>query len=167
MFDWGELFSMHGLVLLTAQAHFSSLKPPVCNVFKKDSHCEKLSGNQEAFLYVSLFLLARGSAGFKASLPSHGADQFDERDPKEARHLSTYFNVLLFALCIGGIVSLILNVGIQFRRGWAWSFGASTIEILLSTLIFALALPLYRIHDAQRTNAIIEIIQVQPLHTLQ
>ncbi|GJX80888.1 gypsy type transposase [Tanacetum coccineum] len=57
-----------GLALLTLQAHYPKLKPPVCG------------------------------AGVKAALPSHGADQFDEKDPKEAKEMSTFFNWLLLAM---------------------------------------------------------------------
>jgi len=142
-----------------------SLTPPICNVYVKDAHCAKLSGKQEAFFFISLYLLAFGSAGLKASLPSHGADQFDERDPKEAMQMSSFFNGLLLAVCIGGAVSLTFNVYIQDRYGWDWGFGISTFAIVLGTILFAFGLPLYRIHVAHTKNGIIEIIQVciQPL----
>lgn len=103
-----------------------SLTPPICNVYVKDAHCAKLSGKQEAFFFISLYLLAFGSAGLKASLPSHGADQFDERDPKEAIQMSSFFNGLLLAVCIGGAVTLTSNVYIQDCYGWDWGFGIST-----------------------------------------
>ncbi|KAK7400202.1 hypothetical protein VNO78_11402 [Psophocarpus tetragonolobus] len=153
-------FESLGLALLTIQARLGSLKPPICNVYVKGAYCEKLSGKQEAFLFIGLYLLAFGSAGLKASLPSHGADQFDERDPKEAMQMSTFFNVLFLALCIGGAVSLTLNVYIQDHNGWVWGFGISTVAIVLGTIIFAFGLPLYRIHLAHSTNGILEIIQV-------
>ncbi|KAG5041031.1 hypothetical protein JHK82_013137 [Glycine max] len=85
-----------------------------------------ISGKQEAFLFISLYLLAFGSAGLKASLPSHGAPQFDERDPKEAIQMSSFFNGLLLAVCIGGAVTLTSNVYIQDCYGWDWGFGIST-----------------------------------------
>ena len=72
--------------------------------------CEKISGNHEAFLFISLYLLAFGSAGSKASLSAHGADQSDEKDPKETRQMSSFFNDLLLVVCIGGSVSLTFNV---------------------------------------------------------
>lgn len=140
-----------------------SLTPPICNVYVKDAHCAKLSGKQEAFFFISLYLLAFGSAGLKASLPSHGADQFDERDPKEAMQMSSFFNGLFLALCVGGAVSLTFNVYIQDNNGWIWGFGISTVAIVLGTIIFASGLPLYRIHAAHTTNGILEIIQVYTL----
>ncbi|KAK8472567.1 hypothetical protein PHAVU_002G242900 [Phaseolus vulgaris] len=153
-------FESLGLALLTIQAHRASIESPICNVYEKGVVCEKVSGKLEAFLFIGLYLLAFGSSGVKASLPSHGADQFDEKDPKEALQMSTFFNSLFLALCIGGAVSLTFNVYIQNNNGWVWGFGISTAAIVFATLIFALGLPLYRIHVARITNGIMEIAQV-------
>ncbi|CAJ2677305.1 unnamed protein product [Trifolium pratense] len=149
-----------GLVLLTIQAHRPNLKPALCNPTDITSVCEKVKGKQEAFLFIGLYLLAFGSAGLKACLPSHGADQFDERNPKEAKQMSSFFNGLLLALCIGGSVSLTFNVWIQDSKGWDWGFGVSAIAIACATILFASGLSLYRIHVAQKANAIIELLQV-------
>ncbi|KAK2438329.1 hypothetical protein P8452_34034 [Trifolium repens] len=153
-------FEFLGLVLLTVQAHYPNLKPAICNPNDKNAVCEKVKGSQEAFLFIGLYILAFGSAGLKACLPSHGADQFDERNPKEAKQMSSFFNVLLLAVCVGGSVSLTFNVWIQDSKGWDWGFGISTIGIVFATIIFASGLPLYRIHVAQRSNCLVEIFQV-------
>ncbi|MCI32415.1 nitrate transporter 1.2-like, partial [Trifolium medium] len=112
-----------GLALLTIQAHYPSLKPHICNINDPTAHCNKPEGGQKAFLFLGLYLLAFGSAGTKAALPSHGADQFDETDPKEAKKMSTFFNTLLLAVCVGGSVSLTFIVWIQIHKGWDWGFG--------------------------------------------
>ncbi|KAJ0080773.1 hypothetical protein Patl1_10333 [Pistacia atlantica] len=83
--------------------------------------------------------LSTGTAGFKAALPSHGADQCDEKDPKEARDMSSFFNGLWLALCIGGAISSTLILWIQDR-----GLGLCTIAILLAVIIFGAGLPLYR-----------------------
>lgn len=67
------------------QVHYTKLKPPVCNIFDSASRCEKIDGANAALLFIGLYMLAAGSASVKAALPSHGADQFDEKDPEEAR----------------------------------------------------------------------------------
>ncbi|TKY71903.1 NRT1/ PTR FAMILY 4.6 [Spatholobus suberectus] len=155
------MFEFVGLALLTAQAHYPSLKPPICKNVYTD-HCKIPSSGQEALLYIGLYLLALGSAGVKAALPSHGADQFDETDPREARQMSTFFNALLLAVCMGGAVSLTFIVWIQINKGWDWGFGIGTIAIFLGIIIFAAGLPLYRfrVSVGQGTNVFIEIIQV-------
>ncbi|KAJ7968798.1 protein NRT1/ PTR FAMILY 4.5-like [Quillaja saponaria] len=149
-----------GLALLTVQAQSHKLKPPFCNIFDPAAQCEKLGGGHAAFLFIALYLLACGSAGLKAALPSHGADQFDEKDQKEAKQMSSYFNFLLLSICIGGAASLTLLVWIQDNRGWDWGFGISAVAILLGMIIFAAGLPLYRIQVVQGTSAVIEILQV-------
>ncbi|XVE88277.1 hypothetical protein DITRI_Ditri19aG0056700 [Diplodiscus trichospermus] len=76
--------------------------------------------------------LLPGTGGIKAVVPSHGADQFDEKDPREAKHMSSFFNFLLFftiSMFLGGIVTV---------AGWS----------------------LYRIRVVQGTSVIVEIIQV-------
>ncbi|XP_050370551.1 protein NRT1/ PTR FAMILY 4.6-like [Argentina anserina] len=149
-----------GLALLTVQAHYPKLQPPVCNVFDPTSTCEKVSGGNAALLFIALYILAAGSAGVKAALPSHGADQFEEKDPKEAKKMSSFFNLLLLAVCLGGVVSLTLIVWIQDNRGWDWGFGISTIAMFLGVVVFFSGLPMYRIQPIRGTSAIIEIIQV-------
>ncbi|KAK3440606.1 hypothetical protein EUGRSUZ_B01888 [Eucalyptus grandis] len=96
----------------------------------------------------------------KASLPAHGADQFDERDPREARQMSSFFNCILLSVCTGAVVSLSLVVWIQVNKGWDWGFGLSTFAMILAIIIFAVGLPLYRIQTVQKSSAIIKIIQV-------
>ncbi|KAK7412505.1 hypothetical protein VNO78_03969 [Psophocarpus tetragonolobus] len=154
------IFEFLGLALLTAQAHYPSLKPAPCNVYDPTAQCKIPNCGQEAMLYIGLYLLALGSAGVKAALPSHGADQFDETDPKETSQMSTFFNTLLLAVCTGGAVSLTFIVWIQINKGWDWGFGIGTIAIFLGIIIFAVGLPLYRFRVGQGTNAFIEIIQV-------
>lgn len=149
---------VQGLALLTVQAHYPSLLPPVCNVFKPP--CEKVGGGNAALLFIALYILAAGGAGVKATLPSHGADQFDETDPKETREMSSFFNLLLLALCLGGVISLTLIVWIQDNRGWDWGFGFSTIAMFLGVIVFFSGLPMYRIQAVRGTSALLEIIQV-------
>lgn len=149
-----------GLALLTLQAHYPRLHPPACDIFDPTAHCEKVKGGNAAFLFISLYLLAAGSAGIKAALPAHGADQFDERDPVEAGMMSGFFNFLLMAICLGGTISLTLFIWIQQNKGWDWGFGLSSISMFLAMIVFTAGLPTYRIHMAKRTNALVEIIQV-------
>lgn len=145
---------------MTIQAHSPRLKPPPCNIFDPASRCEKIGGGNATALYVALYLVAAGSGGIKAALPSHGAEQFDEKDPKEARQMSSFFNCLLLAVCIGGAVSVTLIVWIQDNRGWDRGFLISAIALLLAVIIFAAGLPMYRIQIIQGTSAITSVIQV-------
>ncbi|KAK7852428.1 protein nrt1/ ptr family 4.3, partial [Quercus suber] len=134
----GGCLELVALVLLVIQAHYPKLKPPPCNVFDPTSHCEKIGGISAVLLYVALYLLAAGSAGMKAVLPSHGADQFDERTQKKKADVQ-----LLQLPSISSILTL--NVWIQDHKGWDWGFGISSIAILFAIIVFAIGLPMYRI----------------------
>ncbi|KAL5989823.1 hypothetical protein ACLOJK_010718 [Asimina triloba] len=149
-----------GFAVLALQAHFPKLKPPPCNIFDRTSVCEKVDGGNAALLYTGLYLIAAGTAGVKAALPSHGADQFDEKDPKESRQMSSFFNCLLLSICVGGVVSLTLIVWVQTNKGWDWGFGVPTIAMLLAVLSFLAGIPFYRFHVSKGTNALVEIVQV-------
>ncbi|XP_011009674.1 PREDICTED: protein NRT1/ PTR FAMILY 4.5-like [Populus euphratica] len=149
-----------GLSLLAFQAHYARLKPPPCNILDPTAHCEKVGGGNAVLLFVALFVLAAGSSGIKASVPSHGADQFDEKDPKELIQMSSYFNFVLLAVCLGAAVSLTVFVWIQDNKGWDWGFGVGAISMLLAVIIFIAGLPMHRIHVVQGSSTVVEILQV-------
>ncbi|XVF87257.1 hypothetical protein PTKIN_Ptkin18bG0104400 [Pterospermum kingtungense] len=149
-----------GLALLLVQAHYKSLRPPACNVFDPTSRCEKLKSGESAFLYIALYLVAAGTGGIKASVPSHGADQFDDKDDREAKHMSSFFNCLLLAICVGGAFSLTLIVWLDDHKGWDAGLGVSSIAMFLAVVIAVAGWPLYRIHVALGTSVIVQIIQV-------
>ncbi|KAG5562615.1 hypothetical protein RHGRI_005368 [Rhododendron griersonianum] len=125
-----------GLGLLAIQAHSSKLKPPPCDLFDPTAHCVKVGGGHAALLFGGLYLVAAGSAGIKASLPSHGADQFEEKDPKEAKQMSSFFNWFLLSGNIGTVISLTLVVWIQDNKGWDLGFGISSISMVVYVAAF-------------------------------
>ncbi|KAM0919168.1 hypothetical protein ACQ4PT_008372 [Festuca glaucescens] len=147
-----------GLLLLTLQAHYEKLMPPKCNWPLPP--CEKVSGNNEILLYAALYLIAIGSAGIKAALPAHCADQFDEKHPREKRQMSSFFNWLLLAMCIGGALSVTFFVWIQNTKGWDKGFGGATGVMGLALIAFVIGLPRYRIYTAQGSSALLEIFRV-------
>nr|GMD06601.1 GPN-loop GTPase QQT2 [Ipomoea batatas] len=149
-----------GLGLLAMQAHYAKLKPPPCNPLDKAEKCEEVGGRNAAILFVALYTVAIGSAGVKAAVPSHGADQFDEKDNKEASQMSSFFNWLLLGVCIGGAVSLTLFVWLIQHKGWDWGFAASTVAMFFGGIFFTLGLPFYRVYVIQGSSAITQIIQV-------
>ncbi|XP_058203030.1 protein NRT1/ PTR FAMILY 4.5-like [Rhododendron vialii] len=153
-------FETVGLGLLAIQAHSSKLKPPPCDLFDPTAHCVKVGGGHAALLFGGLYLVAAGSAGIKASLPSHGADQFEEKDPKEAKQMSSFFNWFLLSGNIGTVISLTLVVWIQDNKGWDLGFGMSSISMVVGAFFFTSGLPRYRIQVIQKSNAFVEVIQV-------
>ncbi|XP_051128569.1 protein NRT1/ PTR FAMILY 4.5-like [Andrographis paniculata] len=146
--------------VLGIQAHLPNLKPPPCNNYDPSSHCTPVHGANAALLFGGLYMLSIGSAGAKATLPSHGADQFDEKDPKEAMQKSSYFNWLLVATSAGNIFAVTFIVWIQDNRGWDWGFGTCTIAMLFGIIVFLAGLPVYRIHVPHGSSVLTELLQV-------
>ncbi|KAG0459559.1 hypothetical protein HPP92_022687 [Vanilla planifolia] len=149
-----------GFVLLAIQAKLPNWRPPACNPFDPTSTCIKVNGIHELLLFAALYLLALGSAGVKAAVPPQCAEQFEERDPREAQQISSFFNWLLLSLCLGGSISLTFVVWIEDVKGFAWGFGVSAAALLLALLVFASGIPRYRIPATQKSSAFLEIFQV-------
>ena len=112
-----------------------------------------------AILYGGVYLIALGNSGVKAALPSLGADQFDEKDPKEAAKLSSYFNWLLFFITIGAMLGVTLFVWIGDNQGWDWSFGICSVAIGLSTLLLTMGKQFYR-NNVPKGSPLMRIPQV-------
>ncbi|KAL9396620.1 hypothetical protein Peur_010873 [Populus x canadensis] len=132
-----------GYGLLTVQAHFHHLRPSPCKGVSPDQ-CEGADGSQAAILFAGLYLIAFGTSGVKASLPSLGADQFDENDPKEASQLSSFFNWFLFSITIGAILGVTIIVWISTNQGWDLGFGVCAIAVLLAIIFASMGKSLYR-----------------------
>lgn len=124
-----------GLIILTYQARSPYLKPTPCNT-SKTAHCEQIHGGKAVILFIGLYLVAFGVGGIKGSLPSLGAEQFDENTPKGRKQRSTFFNYFVFCLSCGGLIAVTLVLWIEDNVGWQWGFGISTIAIFLAIIIF-------------------------------
>ncbi|EER89980.1 hypothetical protein BDA96_10G231800 [Sorghum bicolor] len=131
-----------GLVILTVQARTPSLMPPQCAA--KPAACEPVSGAKKAMLFAGLYLTALGVGGIKGSLPSHGAEQFDEHAPRGRKGRSTFFNYYVFCLSCGALIAVTFAVWVEDNKGWQWGFGISTIAILLSIPVFVAGSRMYR-----------------------
>lgn len=150
-----------GYALLAVQAHFHQLRPIPCKGIAPDqmNQCHAADSTQAAILFTGLYLIAFGTSGVKAALPSLGADQFDEKDPKEATQLSSYFNWLLFSLTIGAIIGVTFVVWIGTNQGWDWSFGVCTIAVLFAIVFVCMGKSLYR-NNVPRGSPFVRIMQV-------
>ncbi|CAI9116613.1 OLC1v1017807C1 [Oldenlandia corymbosa var. corymbosa] len=150
-----------GLALLTVQAHFQQLRPLPC----KDAadlltnHCPQANTTQVTILYVGLYLMAFGNGGVKAALPALGADQFDEKDPREAPKLASYFNWLLFSITFGAMFGVTFLVWISLNQGWDWSFGVCTIAVIVGLLFLSMGRSLYR-NNVPQGSPFVRIAQV-------
>ncbi|KAF5730134.1 hypothetical protein HS088_TW20G00504 [Tripterygium wilfordii] len=134
-----------GLVMLTVQAHLPSLKPPNCDPQNSNNiQCKEVEGWKSVMFFAGLYLVALGVGGIKGSLPSHGAEQFDESTRRGRKQRSWFFNYFVFCLSCGALIAVTFVVWIEDNKGWQWGFGVSTIVILLSIPIFLLGSHIYR-----------------------
>jgi peptide/histidine transporter 3/4 len=123
------------------------------------NQCEAATGSHAAILYTGLYLVALGTSGVKAALPALGADQFDDKDPKEASKLSSFFNWFLFSLTSGAILGVTFIVWISTNKGWDWSFTVSTLVVLFSIVVICMGKSLYR-NNTPKGSPLIRIIEV-------
>ncbi|KAA8540927.1 hypothetical protein F0562_024935 [Nyssa sinensis] len=133
-----------GLVILTLQAQMPSLKPPICVSANRNTPCQEVDGGKAVLFFAGLYLVALGVGGIKGSLAPHGAEQFDENNPKERKLRSTFFNYYVFSLSCGALIAVTFVVWIEDNKGWQWGFGISTATILISIPIFLLGSATYR-----------------------
>ncbi|KVI05580.1 Major facilitator superfamily domain, general substrate transporter [Cynara cardunculus var. scolymus] len=126
------LIEFLGLVILTIQARSSWLKPPKCTSSDPSVPCEEVHGGQAAMLFLGLYLVALGVGGIKGSLPTHGAEQFDENDVKGRKQRSTFFNYFVFCLAIGALIAVTFVVWIEDNKGWEWGFARSPSNAIAS-----------------------------------
>ncbi|XP_051144410.1 protein NRT1/ PTR FAMILY 4.6-like [Andrographis paniculata] len=138
------LIEFLGLVLLTVQAHSSSLKPAKCIPGSPEVPCHQVDGGKAAMLFLGLYLTALGVGGIKGSLPPHGAEQLDEDTPRGRKQRSTFFNYFVFSLSCGALIAVTLVVWIEDNKGWQWGFGISMLTILLSIPVFLAGSKFYR-----------------------
>ncbi|XP_039048783.1 protein NRT1/ PTR FAMILY 4.5-like [Hibiscus syriacus] len=152
-----RFFNLQGLALITIQAYYKDLQPAFC--FGKPS-C--IHGGKAVMFYTSLGLLALGSGGVKGALPALGGEQFDHKDPKEAKALARFFNWLLLSTTLGASVGV---TGIVYltteKHKWFWGFFISTVATFIGFCVLASGKPFYRLREPTAANSpIIRIAQV-------
>lgn len=107
-------------------------------------NCLEAKGYKALIFYVALYLVALGSGCLKPNIISHGADQFGKEDTKQAKKLSTYFNVAYFAFCMGELIALTLLVWVQTHSGMDVGFGVSAAAMAVGLISLISGTALYR-----------------------
>lgn len=123
-----------GFILLSVQAHLPQLKPPKCNMITDSEHCIEAKGFKAFIFFLALYLVALGSGCVKPNMIAHGADQFDQNNPKQSKKLSTYFNFAYFAFSMGELVALTVLIWVQTHSGMDVGFGISAAAMALGLL---------------------------------
>ncbi|BAT76949.1 hypothetical protein VIGAN_01502300 [Vigna angularis var. angularis] len=110
------LIQLLGYSLLVIQSHDQKLQPDPC----LKSRC--VHGTKALLFYASIYLLALGGGGIRGCVPALGADQFDEKKPKERVQLASFFNWFLFSITVGASIGVIFVVYESTERHWYIGF---------------------------------------------
>ena len=148
------------MILLSVQAHLPELKPPPCDMVKDSAQCVEAKGLQALTFFVALYLVALGSGCVKPNMVAHGADQFNQDDPKQSKKLSSYFNAIYFAFSLGELVALTLLVYVQTHSGMDIGFGVSAAAMAMGLIIIISGTLLYR-NKPPRGSVLTPIAQVR------
>ncbi|KAG6558301.1 hypothetical protein Mapa_000051 [Marchantia paleacea] len=124
-----------GVLIINAYlAEFRCLDPKTCPA----AH-----GTDLFVINVGLYLVALGTGGIKSAVSAFGADQFEKEDPKEAKHLPSYFNWFYFSIMGGALLGATLIVYVE-DRSWAWGFGSLVMIMLISLILLCAVHKKYR-----------------------
>lgn len=124
---------------LSLSTHFFLLKPLRCEQIGES--CESDTQNQFPLFYLSIYLIALGSGVSDPALPTLGADQFDEEEPKEQRSKASIYGYFYVALNLGSLVAETILAYIETTGHWVLGFwictscaGVSFLVLLSGTL---------------------------------
>ncbi|KAL0557753.1 hypothetical protein IC582_006304 [Cucumis melo] len=136
----GSIFSFLGTIVLWLTAMIPQARP-FCDEIS--GYCDAPSTPQLLLLYSSYAIISIGSGCVQASYIAFGADQLYRKNKSNSGILDSYFNTCYISAALGALVGMSCIVYIQDRMGWGMGFGVPVALMLLATITFFLASPLY------------------------
>ncbi|XP_058774152.1 protein NRT1/ PTR FAMILY 1.2-like [Vicia villosa] len=153
----GSAATFLGMTLLWLTTMVPQARPPAC--VNPTEGCKSATKGQMATLLSVFGLMSIGKGALSCSL-AFGADQVNRKDnPNNHRVLEIFFSGYYAFTVIGIIIGLVGIVYIQDHLGWKIGFGIPATLMLLSTLLFFLASPLY-VKITKRTGLFTSFAQV-------
>lgn len=132
-----------GMVLISISSTIRAFRPPPCK--PTSGHpCLPAHGEKLALLYLSLYLTAFGTGGIKSSVSGFGADQFDERDPKERRTMASFFNWFFFSISMGALLSTTVLVYIEDNVSRGLGYAICGVCMTCAMVVLVIGTRLYR-----------------------
>uniref|UniRef100_A0A1J3E285 Protein NRT1/ PTR FAMILY 5.13 n=1 Tax=Noccaea caerulescens TaxID=107243 RepID=A0A1J3E285_NOCCA len=135
-----SLIYVLGLALLSLSAFLVPITSENAEVTSSSSPSSLLN----ALFFFSLYMVAVGQSGHKPCVQAFGADQFDEKDPQERSHRSSFFNWWYLSMSAGICLALVVVVYIQESVSWALGFGIPCVFMFVSLALFVLGRRSYR-----------------------
>ncbi|KAH8482614.1 hypothetical protein H0E87_029895 [Populus deltoides] len=143
MIGFGCIASLLGMVLLWLTTIIPGARVPSCAQFSSICNNDATTP-QLLFLYFCLGLMSIGAGGIRSCSLAFGADQLSKRDSlKHAGILESFFSWYYFTSSASVFISMTCIVYIQDTMGWKVGFGVPVVLMILSTLSFFLASPIY------------------------
>ncbi|XP_047161930.1 protein NRT1/ PTR FAMILY 5.6-like [Vigna umbellata] len=153
MIIFSSLVHLKGISLLTMSQLIPSLKP--CN----NEICDRTRKVHEVVFFLALYCIALGTGGFRPSLQSFGADQFDDDHLEERKKKMSFFNWWSFTLCSGMVFGATMVAYVQDFVSWGVAFLILTICMALTIIVFYMGMPFYRYRRTEG-NPLMQILQV-------
>lgn len=144
------------MCLLTLSVSVPSLRPPTC---AKQEECKDASSLQVGIFFCALYIIAIGSGGTKPTIPTFGADQFDEFEAKEKSQKLSFFNWWMFTVFLSTLFASTFLIYMQDNVGWALGYGLPTIGLAFAIFLFLFGTTFYR-HRLPKDSPIKRLLQV-------
>ncbi|KAL9376363.1 hypothetical protein Peur_030483 [Populus x canadensis] len=143
MIGFGCIASLLGMVLLWLTTIIPGATVASCAQFSSICNNDATTP-QLLFLYFCLGLMSIGAGGIRSCSLAFGADQLSKRDSlKHAGILESFFSWYYVTSSASVFISMTCVVYIQEAMGWKVGFGVPVVLMILSTLSFFLASPIY------------------------
>ncbi|PIN18971.1 H+/oligopeptide symporter [Handroanthus impetiginosus] len=131
-----------GLVLVSLSSWLMLLKPSGCGDGEKV--CKPISSEGSILFYLAIYLVAFGYGGHQPTIATLGADQFDDKDPKQRDARGAFFCYFYFALNTGSLFSNTVLVYYEDSGKWTLGFWASLASASVALAGYLLGTSGYR-----------------------
>ncbi|CAL0300432.1 unnamed protein product [Lupinus luteus] len=152
-----QLIFVLGLALSSFSSWWFLIKPDGCG--DGNSPCMSASSFGVNIFYLSIYLVAFGYGGHQPTLATFGADQYDEKNPKERNSKVAFFCYFYFALNVGSLFSNTVLVYYEDSGKWTIGFLVSLASAVIAFLTFLAGTSRYR-HVKPCGNPVMRVAQV-------
>ncbi|KAF7814361.1 protein NRT1/ PTR FAMILY 7.1 [Senna tora] len=152
-----QLILVLGLGILSLSSWLFLIKPEGCGAEEKP--CFPTSSLGVNIFYLSIYLVAFGYGGHQPTLATFGADQYDEKIPKQKKSKEAFFSYFYFALNFGSLFSNTILVYFEDLGHWTIGFVVSLASAVMALLSFLSGSRRYR-YVKPSGNPAVRIAQV-------